>query len=245
MSTTARILCDVVESDRGCGRRLRHRADPITTVLESSSLHHRVALAHSPRMFDENGEYLSKTVASSASRRPVVGVRMVRRRHRALRHPRQRDHRLLPDQARRAVGLETVRCASATVSTETHSRDAIPKRSPRAEPSTRNCRAGGKTSRRARVRRPACQGRDYVLRLEELGGAHISCIAVGPGETDHRASRLLAAARDGFSQSQNNSIRLRPSRRSEYGAASRAGFRSIRRSHAAVAGSGRVRGPRR
>ena len=34
------------------------------------------------------------------------------------------------------------------------------------------------------------KARDYVLRLEELGGAHISCIGVGPGrDSDHRASR--------------------------------------------------------
>ena len=55
-------------------------------------------------LFDEFGEYLSKTggeVGVTTGRR--APLRMVRRGHRALRHPRQRDHRLLPDQARCAV----------------------------------------------------------------------------------------------------------------------------------------------
>ena len=43
------------------------------------------------------------------------------------------------------------------------------------------------------------KARDYVLRLEELAGAHVSCIGVGPGpRSDHRAPRHPGGAeRDG------------------------------------------------
>ena len=39
------------------------------------------------------------------------------------------------------------------------------------------------------------KARDYVLRLEELAGAHVSCIGVGPGpRPDHRAPRRPGGA---------------------------------------------------
>ncbi len=55
-------------------------------------------------LFDDHGAYLAKQggevgVTTGRARRTLV-----RRRHRPLRHPRQRHHRLLPHQARRAVG---------------------------------------------------------------------------------------------------------------------------------------------
>ena len=39
------------------------------------------------------------------------------------------------------------------------------------------------------------KARDYVLRLEELGGAHISCIGVGPGRDQTIVRRDVLAAR--------------------------------------------------
>ena len=55
-------------------------------------------------LFDENGEYLSKTGGEfGVTTGTTAALRLVRRRHRPLCHPGQRHHRLLPDQARRAV----------------------------------------------------------------------------------------------------------------------------------------------
>ena len=55
-------------------------------------------------LFDEYGEYLSKTGGRiRGHHRTAPPLRLVRRRDRPLRHPGQRHHRLLPDQARRAV----------------------------------------------------------------------------------------------------------------------------------------------
>ncbi len=55
-------------------------------------------------LFDEYGAYLSKTggEVGVTTGRPTA-LRLVRRGDRPLRHPGQRHHRLLPDQARRAV----------------------------------------------------------------------------------------------------------------------------------------------
>ena len=39
------------------------------------------------------------------------------------------------------------------------------------------------------------KARDYVLRLEELGGAYISCIGVGPGREQTIVRRDVLAAR--------------------------------------------------
>ena len=46
------------------------------------------------------------------------------------------------------------------------------------------------------------KARDYVLRLEELAGAHVSCIGVGPGrdQTIVRRDILAGSARDATSQ---------------------------------------------
>ncbi len=55
-------------------------------------------------LFDENGEYLSKTGGEfGVTTGPASALRLVRRRRRPLRHPGQRHHRLFPDQAGRAV----------------------------------------------------------------------------------------------------------------------------------------------
>ena len=55
--------------------------------------------------------------------------------------------------------------------------------------------------------------RAYVLRLEELAGAHVSCIGVGPGPgPDHRAPRRPGGrARDGSAT--RTRPRIRPARR--------------------------------
>ena len=39
------------------------------------------------------------------------------------------------------------------------------------------------------------KARDYVLRLEELAGAHVSCIGVGPGRDQTIVRRDVLAAR--------------------------------------------------
>ena len=39
------------------------------------------------------------------------------------------------------------------------------------------------------------KARDYVLRLEELSGAHVSCIGVGPGRDQTIVRRDILAAR--------------------------------------------------
>ena len=39
------------------------------------------------------------------------------------------------------------------------------------------------------------RARDYVLRLEELAGAHVSCIGVGPGREQTIVRRDILAAR--------------------------------------------------
>ena len=75
-------------------------------------------------LFDENGEYLSKTGGEfGVTTGTAPPLRLVRRGHRPLRHPRQRHHRLLPDQARRAVqpgdgaGLRRLHASTASAPT--------------------------------------------------------------------------------------------------------------------------------
>ena len=112
-------------------------------------------------------------------------LRLVRRRHRPLRHPGQRHHRLLPDQARRAVQpgdrADLRRLHRRRRAGGRHADDAD--RFPPREPIYEECPAGGRTSPRA-ARSTSCRkARDYVLRLEELAGAQVSCIGVGPAGT--------------------------------------------------------------
>ena len=151
-------------------------------------------------LFDEFGAYLSKTggeVGVTTGRRPPL--RLVRRRHRPLRHPGQRHHRLLPDQARRAVqpgdGAGVRRLHRRR---QAHRRDADDAERHRHAPSrsTKSCPAGGRTSPTAREfdDLPA-KARDYVLRLEELAGAHVSCIGVGPGREQTIVRRDILASR--------------------------------------------------
>ena len=100
-------LCDVVESDRGRrGRRVRHRPDPDHhRAGDPEGLHHPRRLGPVPdrTVRRERRIPVQDRRRVRCHHRPAAPLRLVRRRHRPLRHPGQRDHRLLPHQARRAV----------------------------------------------------------------------------------------------------------------------------------------------
>ena len=100
-------VCDVVESDGGRrGRRLRHRPDPDHHGAGNpQGLHHPGGLGPVPHrtVRRERRIPVQDRRRVRCHHRTPPPLRLVRRRHRPLRHPGQRHHRLLPDQARRAV----------------------------------------------------------------------------------------------------------------------------------------------
>ena len=121
--------------------------------------------------------------------RPRPPVRLVRRRRRPVRQPGQRDHRLLPDQARRAVGpgdgadLRGLRRRRRAARRDADDADRLPPREAdlrgdaglvRGHPAP----AGSSTS-------CPTNAQAYVRRLEELAGARVSVIGVGPGRDEN------------------------------------------------------------
>ena len=137
-------------------------------------------------LHDEWGEYLRKTggevgVTTGRLRRCGWFDAVIAR----YAHPGQRDHRLLPDQARRAV-LAWSRCRSASAYEVDGERfDEMPLTQTdfhHAKPIYESCPAGSRTSPAAgrsrscrRTRRPTCGG------WRSCPGARISAIGVGPG----------------------------------------------------------------
>ena len=87
------------------------------------------------------------------------------------------------------------------------------------------------------------KARDYVLRLEELAGAHISCIGVGPGREQTIVRRDILAPRD---RSTTGRPRLRQARRVPElrSGATWSGFRAVPDGDAADAGPRGVGRPR-
>ena len=120
-------LCDVVESDGGRrGRRLRHRPDPDHhRAGHPQGVHHPRGLGPVPHRAVRRERRVPVQDRRRVRRddRPAPALRLVRRGHRPLRHPGQRHHRLLPDQARRAVqpgdgaGLRRLPASTASAST--------------------------------------------------------------------------------------------------------------------------------
>ena len=120
--------------------------------------------------------------------RPRPPLRLVRRGHRPLRQPGQRHHRLLPHQARRALrpgdgaGLRGLRRRRRPARRDADDADRLPPREPVYEElpgwseDIRHCRT---------LRRAAANAQAYVRRLEELSGARISVIGVGPGRDEN------------------------------------------------------------
>jgi hypothetical protein len=97
------------------------------------------------------------------------------------------------------------------------------------------------------------KARDYVLRLEELAGAYVSCIGVGPGrdQTIVRRDVLAAPGDRGCEQRKaGDDPHLRSRVRQTLwvpelpSGRTRSGFRAIPDREATGAGSGRVGGPR-
>ena len=119
--------------------------------------------------------------------RPRPSVRLVRRGHRPLRRARQRRHRLRAHQARRAhrsgedPGVRRLRRRRRPPRRDAGEPDRLP---PRRSRSTSTSTAGGRTSPAARTFAdlpPNAQA--YVQALEEMSGARISAVGVGPGAT--------------------------------------------------------------
>ena len=105
-------LCHVVESDgRWCGGRLGDRPDPDHhRAGHPEGLHHPGGLRPVPHRAVRRTRRVpgQDRRRGRCDHRPAAPLRLVRRGDRPLRHPGQRHHRLLPDQTRRAVHLETV-----------------------------------------------------------------------------------------------------------------------------------------
>ena len=100
-------LCHVVESDRWrCCRRFRHRPDPHHHGAgHPQGVHHARGLRPVPHRVVRRDRRVPVQDGRRVrgDDRPAPPLRLVRRGDRPLRHPGQRHHRLLPDQARRAV----------------------------------------------------------------------------------------------------------------------------------------------
>ena len=198
-------LCHVVESDRG--RRVRSApasARPGSPRCWESSRRTPPGSAPGPfptELFDEFGEYLSKTggevgVTTGRPRRCGWFDAVIARY--ATRVNGITDYFLTKLDV--LSSLETVPvCVGYTV--DGKRTDDMPMTQTdiaRAEPIYEELPGWWEDISDAREfdDLPA-KARDYVLRLEELAGAHVSCIGVGPGpRPDDRAPRHPGAARD-------------------------------------------------
>ena len=142
-----------------------------------------------PSCFDEDGEAL-RTDRRRARRhhRPRPALRLVRRGHRPLRDPRQRPHRLLPHQARRPhrlgadPGLRGLRDRRPARRGTAVQPDRLP---PRQAGLRVPARAGREDITKAKTFEDLPKNaQGYVKALEEMSGAPISAIGVGPGRTE-------------------------------------------------------------
>ena len=138
---------------------------------------------------DENGERLRSVGGEfGVTTGPGPALRLVRRGDRALRGTRQRPHRPVPHQARRALrarddpGLRRLRRRRRAGRRDADDPDRLPPRHPdlraaaRAGPAT--CR------RRASSADLPSEARAYIAFLEEQAGCPISAIGVGPGRDE-------------------------------------------------------------
>ena len=116
--------------------------------------------------------------------RPAAPLRLVRHGDRALRRAGQRRHRLRAHQARRAHrardGARSASPTTSTASATTRCRSTSPTSTTPCR-STRSCPAGGRTSPRPAPSTTCRPTRGPTSpAVEELSGARISAIGVGP-----------------------------------------------------------------
>ena len=118
-------------------RRVRHRPDPdLRRHRHRQGLHdprRRGALPHrTPRRAGRMAAQVGRRVRRD--HRPAAPLRLVRRGHRPVRDPGERHHRLLPDQARRAVrpgpgaGLRGLRGGRQAARRDPDDADRVPPR---------------------------------------------------------------------------------------------------------------------
>ena len=116
--------------------------------------------------------------------RPPAPLRVVRRGHRPVLDPGQRHHRLLPDQARRAVrpgggaGLRGLRGGRQAARRDPDDADRVPPRHAGLRVPRRL--VGGHLQGAGRSHELPANARAYIKAVEEMIGAPISAVGVGP-----------------------------------------------------------------